>query len=197
MSIVSRLLRATPPRVPPAGEGLMYASCRLDRVPILVLSPRMEPLVTELVGSTDSTATLCPLSHSILPKASIIVLLPAPGTPVIPIRRAFPVWGSSRCNTRCALTKCLELLLSMRVIALDNTMRSPFRTPSTYSSSLMISRRFGFILPLASIGLILPVVVSLTPSIPLMTLQANLSSFSSGTQLGFDVVYFAITHTSF
>ena len=89
--MVSRLFRATPPRVPPAGEGRIKASFLRERVPILVLSPRIDPLVTELVGSTESTATLCPASQSILPKTSIIVLLPAPGTPVIPMRNALPV----------------------------------------------------------------------------------------------------------
>ena len=96
-----------------------------------VLSPRMEPLVTELVGSTVSTATLWPASQSILPKASIMVLLPAPGTPVMPMRKALPVLGRSRCSTRWALAKWRGLLLSIRVMARDRVMRSPLATPST------------------------------------------------------------------
>ena len=62
-SMVSRLLRFTPPRVPPEGEGRMKASERLERVSIRVLSPRMLPLLTELEGSTASTATFLPRLH--------------------------------------------------------------------------------------------------------------------------------------
>ena len=51
-------------------------------------------------------------------------------------------------------------------------------------------RRLGFIFPLWMAGLIFPTVVSLMPSMPLMTLQANFSLGSSGTQLGLEVVYF-------
>ena len=56
--MVSRLFLATPPRVPPEGEGLMKQFGSRDSFCILVLSPRMEPPVMELVGSTASTATL-------------------------------------------------------------------------------------------------------------------------------------------
>ena len=56
--MVSRLLRATPPNVPPEGEGLIKQFGSLERFCILVLSPRMEPPVMELVGSTARTATL-------------------------------------------------------------------------------------------------------------------------------------------
>ena len=53
---------------------------------IRVLSPRMEPPVRGLVGSTASTATRLPRPVSMTPKASISVDLPTPGTPVTPTR---------------------------------------------------------------------------------------------------------------
>ena len=45
----------------------------------------------EEVGSTASTATLWPRSVRDLPRLSIKVLLPTPGTPVIPTRWESPV----------------------------------------------------------------------------------------------------------
>ena len=57
-SMVSLLLRATPPSVPPAGDGRIYASGCFVNVSIRVLSPKILPFVTWLVGSTASTATL-------------------------------------------------------------------------------------------------------------------------------------------
>ena len=66
-----------------------------DSSSMRVLSPRMLPLVTVLLGSTASTATLCPRSQSHVPSASMNVLLPAPGTPVMPTRTAPPVRGST------------------------------------------------------------------------------------------------------
>ena len=93
-SMVSLLFLVTPPSVPPEGDGLIKASGRLASFSILVLSPSMLPLDMALVGSTASTATLLPLSQSMLPKHSINVLLPAPGTPVMPTRTELPVCGS-------------------------------------------------------------------------------------------------------
>src|SRR5690554_2056830 len=84
--MVSLVLRATPPRDSPAGEGRMIAFGSLDKDSMRVLSPRILPFVIELLGSTASTATLYPLEVKRVPKLSIKVLLPTPGTPVIPIR---------------------------------------------------------------------------------------------------------------
>src|SRR4051812_49916445 len=47
-----------------------------------------------LEGSTASTATLWPAAINCIPNASMNVLLPTPGTPVTPIRRAEPVKGN-------------------------------------------------------------------------------------------------------
>ena len=54
----SRVRRATPPSELPDGDGRMKASGRRESSSMRVLSPRMLPPVTGLVGSTASTATL-------------------------------------------------------------------------------------------------------------------------------------------
>ena len=57
-SMVSRLLRATPPKVPFAGDGRIKQLGSRESICIRVLSPKIEPPVIELVGSTARTATL-------------------------------------------------------------------------------------------------------------------------------------------
>ena len=59
-STASRVRRATPPLVPPAGDGRTNASGLWDNASMRVLSPRMEPPERGLEGSTASTATRCP-----------------------------------------------------------------------------------------------------------------------------------------
>jgi hypothetical protein len=58
-----------------------------------VLSPKMLPFERSLEGSMASTASLFPLLIRCMPKASMEVLFPAPGTPVIPTRMEFPECG--------------------------------------------------------------------------------------------------------
>ena len=73
---------------PLEGDGRMKAaSCCASRS-IRVLSPRMLPPVTGLLGSTASTATRWPAPIRCSPNASMKVLLPTPGGPVIPTRCA-------------------------------------------------------------------------------------------------------------
>ena len=92
-TIVSRVLRATPPSEPADGEGRMNASFSRDKASIRVLSPRILPLERSLLGSMASTANLRPSLIRCMPKTSMEVLFPAPGTPVIPIRTDFPAKG--------------------------------------------------------------------------------------------------------
>ena len=84
--ILSRVFCATPPKEVPEGEGLIKAFLSVTNCSIRVLSPKIDPLFTELLGSTAKIATFFPWLVNCLPKASINVLLPTPGTPVIPIR---------------------------------------------------------------------------------------------------------------
>ena len=61
-----------------------------------VLSPKILPLFSELLGSTANTATFLPCEVKCLPKASIKVLFPTPGTPVIPILTELFAKGKQR-----------------------------------------------------------------------------------------------------
>ena len=56
-SMASRVRRATPPRVPPDGDGRMNAAGSRDRSFMRVLSPRIEPPERLEDGSTARTAT--------------------------------------------------------------------------------------------------------------------------------------------
>src|SRR3984893_10715507 len=58
--MVSRVLAATPPSVPAAGEGRMKALGSAASCAIRVLSARIEPPVRAEDGSTASTANLWP-----------------------------------------------------------------------------------------------------------------------------------------
>ena len=88
--IISLVFLATPPRLPADGLGRIKALGSFARVSIRVLSPRILPFVFSLVGSIASTANLCPIEVSFTPSASIVVLFPTPGTPVIPTLMLLP-----------------------------------------------------------------------------------------------------------
>ena len=75
---------------PAEGEGRINALRCVDSCSIRVLSPSIDPLLIELLGSIASTANRLPFCTISIPKASIRVLLPAPGTPVIPNRIELP-----------------------------------------------------------------------------------------------------------
>ena len=94
-----------------------------------VLSPRTLPPVTELLGSTAVTATFRPRSVSRVPRASMSVLLPAPGTPVMPTRTARPGRAATACTTSWARSRCADALLSMSVMARASRVRSPRQDP--------------------------------------------------------------------
>jgi hypothetical protein len=87
-SIASRVRRATPPRVPPDGDGRMNACGARDSCSMRVLSPRIEPPPRVLDGSTASTATSCPASTRFRPSVSMNVDFPAPGAADPDPRRA-------------------------------------------------------------------------------------------------------------
>ena len=63
----------------------MNAFLFIESFSILVLSPKIDPPENRDEGSTANTATLRPFFISFIPKDSIKVDLPTPGTPVIPI----------------------------------------------------------------------------------------------------------------
>ena len=109
----------------------MKALSLTESFSIRVLSARMLPPVRGLLGSTASTATRSPFCVSIMPKLSMKVLLPAPGTPVIPRRTALPVWGSSASMTARAVSWWAGRVLSISVIVFAMTSRFWLATPWT------------------------------------------------------------------
>ncbi len=130
-SIDSRVARATPPRWPPLGDGLMNAWSLTASAAIRVRSPSIDPPVRVLDGSTASTATLWPASISFTPSASMSVDLPEPGTPVMPTRTALPVCERSSRNSSRERWWSSGRRDSTSVIARASSRRSPPRTPST------------------------------------------------------------------
>ncbi len=139
--MVSRVLRATPPSDPAVGLGRMNEAGCTASFSMRVLSPRMLPLERSLLGSMASTANLPPFSFSTcMPKASMEVDLPAPGTPLIPTRMLLPLYGRHLSMTSCALAWWSALTLSTRVTACERMVTSPLTMPSTSSAALR-SRR--------------------------------------------------------
>jgi hypothetical protein len=89
-----------------------------------VLSPRMLPPVTLLLGSMASTATRLPCRVSSVPSASMNVLLPTPGTPVMPTRRA-PRERQQRGQHLPARATCSGLVALHQRDGRASTARSP------------------------------------------------------------------------
>ena len=142
--IVSRVLRATPPKEPAEGEGRMNASFSFANVSIRVLSPKILPFERSLLGSMASTASLWPCLSRCIPNTSIDVLFPAPGTPVMPIRMDFPANGRQRSMISCAICWCSCLALSTKVTAWLSIVIFPFRIPSTNSETVYCCRLILF-----------------------------------------------------
>ena len=124
-SIASRVRRATPPRVAPAGEGRMKAAVWRDSSSMRVLSPRIEPPPRLDEGSIASTASERPRSSSARPKRSMKVDLPTPGTPVMPSRTDLPVCGSTAASSASARSRWSARVDSIRVMACASARRSP------------------------------------------------------------------------
>ena len=136
----SRVALATPPRVPADGDGRINALSSRASLAMRVLSPRIEPRVFVDDGSMASTASLWPSPMSVMPRASMNVDLPTPGTPVMPTRNALPVKGKSLTRSSCASTRWAGAVDSSRVMAREMWVRSPARTPVNSSSTSMRRR---------------------------------------------------------
>src|SRR3954447_9111383 len=133
-SMASRVRRATPPSWVPPGEGRMNASGWRDSSAMRVLSPRIEPPVRELDGSTASTAARWPRPTRCRPNASMNVDLPTPGEPLMPMRTEPPVDGSTASSTPAASARWSARVDSTSVMARASGRRSPDRMPSISSA---------------------------------------------------------------
>ena len=132
--MVSKVVLATPPKNPELGEGRINAFSSFESSSILVLSPKIEPLFNEELGSMAKTATFFPFLIANRPKFSIKVDFPAPGTPVIPTLTLFPVSGRISFKIISACSRCSRFLLSTKVMAFPRMRLSPDFMPVINSS---------------------------------------------------------------
>src|ERR1700734_2416768 len=77
-----------------------------------------------------------------VPSVSIKLLLPAPGTPVIPMRTDWPLWGRQSSRICSASSRSEGRPLSIIVTARARIARSPLRMPFVYSSRVSVVRFF-------------------------------------------------------
>ena len=124
-SMASRVRAATPPSVPDEGDGRIKAFGSAASRPMRVLSPRMAPPVRVELGSTASTATLCPCAVRLLPSVSMSVDLPTPGTPVMPTRTPPPVRSATLSRRRRDAARSSGRFDSISVMARARAARSP------------------------------------------------------------------------
>src|SRR6056297_1365340 len=153
--MLSRVFCATPPKEVPEGEGRIKAFGSLAKVSIRVLSPKILPLLRELVGSTAKTATLFPWSVKVLPNVSIKELLPTPGTPVIPKRILFVGCVKHFSIMALAFSKCAVLVLSNKVMALASIALLPSKIPWARASAESSCFLSALILEMVSEGVLL------------------------------------------
>src|SRR5258708_1576525 len=96
--------------------------------------PSSAPPETGLDGSTASTPTVLPSARSTEIIWSHRVLLPAPGAPVMPKTSARPACGAISCNSLPAPWSWF----SINVAARASARRSPLRTPSAKSVTILL-----------------------------------------------------------
>ncbi|MBA7564993.1 hypothetical protein ES708_06662 [subsurface metagenome] len=127
--MVSLVFLATPPNEPAVGEGRINALGSAASFSILVLSPIILPLERALLGSMAKTASFLSNPVTYVPSASINVLLPTPGTPVIPTRTDFPQRGRHCSIISWAITWWSDKELSISVIAWLKMILFPSKIP--------------------------------------------------------------------
>ena len=153
--MLSRVFCATPPKELPEGDGRIKAFGSFAKVSIRVLSPKMLPLLNELVGSTAKTATLLPCSVKVLPKVSMNELLPTPGTPVIPNRMLWLGLDRHFSITALAFSACSGLVLSKSVMALASMALFPSNIPWANASAESSCFRSALIFEMVFSGVLL------------------------------------------
>ena len=106
----------------------------------------MEPPLTLDDGSTASTATRWPRSIRNRPRASMKVLLPTPGTPLMPRRNERPVCGSRAFSSSSACSRWSGRVDSSSVMVLASARRwagpapAPARRACAHSGGVMPRR---------------------------------------------------------
>src|SRR5512132_1579736 len=129
-STTARVARASPPSAPGVAMLRMNTPGSRARSRMRIRSPGMAPPEKGLDGSTATMPTVRPLSRYFCANARTIVDLPLPGTPVIPMTWARPVW---RCSSASAGLPAAPLD-SASDISRAMLLRLPARTSATRAS---------------------------------------------------------------
>src|SRR2546428_10732534 len=134
-SATSAVVVARPPCAPRVAiERMKTRGSRLADS-MRMRSPSRAPPVKGLVGSTATTPTPSPCARNCWISRSVSVLLPAPGGPVMPMRRV-PPWPRRACTWDSRRSKPSRWF-STRLIARASAAGSRRSRPSTMCSMLM------------------------------------------------------------
>src|SRR5688572_20601510 len=121
------ILGCSPPIEPRVARERMYTSGCVYHSLILIRSPRTAPRLKAEDGSTQRTPIFFPDCTSNPISASTIVLLPAPGGPVIPI-----IFAADELMD-CSISSCPGSSFSINEILLASALTSPVLTLSSNS----------------------------------------------------------------
>src|SRR5688500_3633396 len=124
-SATSRVVAARPPNEPRVAIERMNTPGSRATLSIRTRSPRSAPPVKGDVGSTAITPTLRPASRYVFTSSAVMVLLPAPGGPVSPIRRARPVRECSDERICSKPSRWFSTMLTTRARAADFPASKP------------------------------------------------------------------------
>src|SRR6266568_1135805 len=141
-SATSSVVVASPPCAPRVAiERMNTCGSRLADS-IRIRSPSSAPPVNGLVGSTATTPTESAWARNCWMSRSVSVLLPAPGGPVIPMRRAPPNRVCACDRTRSNPSRWFSTRLIARASAAGSRRSSPSRIASSRipSPTLTITR---------------------------------------------------------
>src|SRR6202167_1634639 len=138
-NVVSRVACDKPPRNPRVAIDRIKTPLSEACPCIRMRSPRIDPPVNGLDGSTAIIPTAFFAARSCAARRSTKVLLPVPGAPVIPTRYALPVCG----NNERRISSASGSRFSMAETAREIARISPARTCSVqFSTAVVIS---GFV----------------------------------------------------
>src|SRR4051812_36522416 len=137
-SATSRVAAASPPSDPRVAIDRMKTPGSSATFSIRTRSPSNAPPVNGDVGSTAMTPTDIPASRKLFTRSAVMVLLPAPGGPVRPMRRARPVLGCNPPRICSKPSRWFSTMLTTRASAAglpalkssstrsDDTRQNPF-----------------------------------------------------------------------
>src|SRR3990170_2490804 len=140
-SATSRVAAARPPSEPRVAIDRMNTPGSSATFSMRTRSPRSAPPVNGEVGSTAMTPTRSPASRKLFTNRAVIVLLPAPGGPVIPIRLARPVreWSDERICSKPSRWFSTMLTTRASAAGLPASKSASSRSEDTRENPLLFS----------------------------------------------------------